>query len=99
MLNSIATSNAKHQVVIPGFARKALGITEPVQYFVTITPDQKITFEPFTDIQISQRAKNLSYLKILKSTQGAWAGDNWPETEAKQRKIELKAAKEARKAW
>lgn len=99
MLNSIASSNTKHQVVIPGFARKALGITEPVQYFVTVTPDQKITFEPFTDIQISQRAKNLAYLKILKSTQGAWAGDDWPETEAKQRKIEIAAAKKLKNSW
>ncbi|NCN41098.1 hypothetical protein GW916_07585 [bacterium] len=99
MLNSIATSNAKHQVVIPGFARKSLGIKGPVQYFVTVTPDQKITFEPFTDIQISQRAKNLAYLKILKSTQGAWAGDDWPDTEAKQRKIEISAAKKLKNSW
>ena len=99
MLNSIATSNAKHQVVIPGFARKALGITAPVQYFVTVTPDQKITFEPFTDIQISQRAKNLAYLKILKSTQGAWAGDNWPKEEKEIEKRERKSAEESRKAW
>src|SRR3989339_208739 len=46
MLNSIATSNAKHQVVIPGFARKALGITAPVQYVVTVTPHRKIILDP-----------------------------------------------------
>lgn len=99
MKGTIASSNAKHQVVIPGFARKALGITKPVQYYVTVTPDQKITLEPFTDVQVSQRAKNLSYLKILKQSQGAWVGDDWPEQEKEIEKREKKAAEEMRKAW
>jgi len=83
MIGTIATSNDKHQIVIPKSARKMLGITEPAHYYVTVSPDQKIILDPFTEVQTSQRAKNLRLLKILRKTQGAWANDNWPEEEKK----------------
>jgi len=34
----------------------------------------------------------------LEKTKGAWAGDDWEETEKKRRKIELAASKR-RKTW
>lgn len=100
MIGSIVSSNAKHQVIIPKEVRDALGIDKPVKYYVTVSPTQKITYEPIESVSVSQRAKNLAYLKILKKTQGAWAGDNWPKTEAKQKKLELEAAKKLKQeSW
>ena len=39
------------------------------------------------------------FVKILEKTQGAWAGDDWPETEKRQRKIELAATGRNKAPW
>lgn len=98
MNNVITKTNVKGQFVLPIAMRKALGIDENTHLHVSLK-DRVITIEPFTDIVVSQRAKNLAYLKILKSTQGAWVGDNWPEQEKEIDKREIKATDEMRNAW
>ena len=95
MNNVIARTNTKGQFVLPISMRRALGITPETNLHVSLE-DKVITISPLPP-KIFQNKKSL--YEILKSTQGAWAGDNWPETEAKQRKIEIAAAKKLRNAW
>lgn len=45
------------------------------------------------------RLSTKTNLKILEKTQGAWAGDDWPETARKRRKIELAASRRRKAAW
>lgn len=95
MNNVIARTNAKGQFVLPVAMRKALGITPDTNLHISLE-DKVITISPLPPKPI-QTKKTL--YEILKSTQGALAGDDWSKTEVKQRKIEIKAAKELRSAW
>ena len=95
MNNVIARTNVKGQFVLPIAMRKALGITPETHLHVSLE-DKVITITPLSHKPVKTKK---SLYEILKSTQGALVGDNWPETEARQRKIEIKAAKELREAW
>lgn len=89
MNNVIARTNVKGQFVLPISMRKALSITPDTNLHISLE-DKVITITPLPSKPISTKK---SLYEILKSTQGAWAGDNWPETEKKQRRIEIAAAK------
>jgi|SRR3989344_5566942 len=93
----ITQTNEKGQIVIPKKIRDTLGINKNVPLNI-VQKDKGIYIHPVEIIQ-SQEEKNKAFLKILEKTQGGWAGDDWPETEKRRRKIELEAAKRRRKAW
>lgn len=95
MNNIIARTNVKGQFVLPISMRKALGITPDTNLHVSLE-DKVITITPLPPKPFQTKK---SLYEILKSTQGALAGDDWPETETKQRKIEIAAAKKLRNAW
>lgn len=95
MNNIIARTNVKGQFVLPVSMRKALGITPETNLHISLE-DKVITITPLSPKPFQTKK---SLYEILKSTQGAWAGDDWPETEARQRKIEITAAKKLRNAW
>lgn len=96
-IGTITTPNAKGQIVIPKAMREALGISPKMPVNVTLRGDG-IYIHPIA--QIVAKGENVSsYSKLLEKTQGAWAGDDWEATEAKRRKIELKASKRMRKSW
>ena len=89
-------TNVKGQFVIPVAMRRYWEITPDTTLNITSIPSTGILIKPVPN---KPPITNEEFLQILEETQGAWAGDDWPETEAKQRKIELKAARELKKAW
>ena len=91
-----ARTNTKGQFVIPVAMRRYWNINPSTLIDVTNIPDAGILIKPSRK---KDPISNAEYLKILEETQGAWAGDDWPETEAKQKQIELKAAKELKNSW
>lgn len=93
----ISQTNEKGQIVIPKKIRDALGINKNVPLNI-IQKDRGIYIHAVEIIQ-SQEEKNKAFLKILEKTQGTWAGDDWPETEKRRRKIELKASRRRKNAW
>lgn len=95
MNNVIARTNTKGQFVLPISMRNALGITPETNLHISLD-DKVITITPLPHKPFQTKK---SLYEILKSTQGAWAGDDWPETEARQRKIEIAAAKKLRNSW
>ena len=96
-VGTITTPNAKGQIVIPKKMREALGIDANRKVNI-VMENNGIYIHPITQI-ITEGETESSYSKLLEKTQGAWAGDDWDETEAKRRKIELKASKRLRKPW
>ncbi len=95
MNNVIARTNTKGQFVLPVAMRKALGITPETNLHISLE-DKVITISPLPPKPFQTKK---SLYEILKSTQGALAGDDWPEAEAKQRKVEIKAAKKLKNSW
>ncbi len=95
MNNVIARTNAKGQFVLPVSMRNALGITPETNLHVSLE-DRVITITPLPHKPFQTKK---SLYEILKSTQGALAGDDWPATEARQREIEIAAAKKLKNAW
>lgn len=88
----IVKPNTKGQLVIPVSMRKNWGISDKTYLHVVDTPNVGIVIKPL-------EPKKKSLYQILKSTQGAWAGDNWPKEEKEIEERERKAAEEMRKAW
>ena len=93
MNNVIARTNTKGQFVIPVQMRKNWGINPKTFLHVTDVPDVGIVIRPSLK---QTKLTNEEFLRILEETKGAWAGDDWPETEAKYNAIEEKAAQELR---
>lgn len=96
----IVTPNTKGQIVIPKKIRDDLNISAG-QPFNMITSNGGIHLYPVNEVVTEEEKSNQKevFLEILKSTQGAWAGDDWPQTEKRRRKIEIKASRERKKAW
>lgn len=90
-IGNIITPNIKGQIVIPQRLRKALGITKntPLQL---IQSGKSLIISPIKNV-VRYVDQEESYLDILKKTAGSWAGDDWPETEKRRKKIDTKAAK------
>ena len=93
----ITTPNSKGQVVIPKKIRDELDISEKTPLNIVVS-DGEIHISPVGRIVKTAEASK-DFLRILNMTKGAWAGDNWPETERKQRKIEIAATERAKKKW
>ena len=90
----ITQTNEKGQIVIPKAIRDSLGINKNIPLKI-VQRGGGIYLYPIREL-IEDIDGNTSYLKILEKTQGAWAGDDWPETEKRRHKIEIKAAKRRR---
>ncbi|OHA64439.1 MAG: hypothetical protein A2940_02305 [Candidatus Wildermuthbacteria bacterium RIFCSPLOWO2_01_FULL_48_29] len=95
-VGKITKASQKGQIVIPKEYRDALSVREGTPLHISLK-GQGIYIEPVEGI-IHREEGNEAYLKLLEKTKGAWAGDDWEETEKKRRKIELAASKR-RKTW
>ena len=96
-LGVITKPNSKGQVVIPKKFRDELGIDEGV--FVSVTlKGNAINIVPI-EKSVSSKDSRALFIEVLRKTAGAWAGDDWPETEKKRRKIELAASRKRKNAW
>ena len=93
----ITKPNSKGQVVIPKKFRDELGIDENVLLNLVLS-GRGIYITPLERTIFSKDSKNL-FLEVLKRTAGSWAGDDWPETEKRRRKIELAASKKRKNVW
>ena|SRR5258708_8973017 len=97
-LHTVTKPNSKGQVVIPKKFREELGINEDVLLSLTLRGNG-VYITPLDKSLGTSDSKQIA-LEILRRTQGAWKDDDdWDKTEARRRKIELKAAEERRKLW
>ena len=96
-IGTITKTNEKGQIVIPKEIRNSLGIDRNVSLKI-IQRGGGIYLYPIKEI-ITDIDTESAYLKILERTQGAWAGDDWPKTARKRRKIELAATKRSKAVW
>ena len=93
----IVEPNTKGQIVIPKQVRNNLGI-EPGTFLNLIIRGDGMYLHPIKHVVPKVTTVN-TYRKVLEKTQGTWAGDSWPQTEKRQRAIELKATRERKKPW
>lgn len=93
MNNVVARTNVKGQFVLPISMRRALGITSETNLHISLD-DKVITITPLPPKPFQTKK---SLYEILKSTQGALAGDDWPKTEARLEKLAQKELKELHK--
>ena len=96
-LHPIITPNAKGQLVIPAAIRKSLHLTPTTPLEVQAVGNH-IVLKPVKAVITSDSTQD-HYLEALKRTAGAWADDNWPETQKAQRDIEITAANQRRQTW
>ena len=96
-LTTIAKPNSKGQIVIPKKYRQELNIDENVFVNLILKPDG-VLITPLNKSTISSDSKKI-FQEILKSTSGAWKGDDWETTEKRRRKIEIQAAKLRKSEW
>ena len=102
-IDQIVVPTSKWQVTIPKKIRDKIALKKKTPLNVR-SDNGEIIFTPIKmiakeDIWTEQRRKKL--YKAVKEIQGIWA-DDWPKIKkrlAKQRKIELAAARERRKEW
>lgn len=97
IVGTIVTPNQKGQIVIPQKMRVDLNI-KPQKPLNLIVKGKVIYIYPINEVLTSTEHET-SYLDVLKTTQGAWSGDNWPETKRKRKRIEIDASKKRKKAW
>ncbi|MBI3384853.1 AbrB/MazE/SpoVT family DNA-binding domain-containing protein [Candidatus Gottesmanbacteria bacterium] len=93
----ITYPNQKGQIVIPKTMRNQLGISHKVALNIVMQED-KIYLQTVKDIVTTNQSKNELLIKMLSKTAGSWANDDWPKTEKRRRKIELKAATRRKRA-
>lgn len=93
----IVKPNTKGQIVIPKHVRDNLGIDSGSLLHLVVRGDG-MYIHTIKHI-VPKITKVDSYRKILEKTQGTWAGDSWPQTEKRQRTIELAATRERKKPW
>lgn len=93
----ITRANSKGQIVIPKKYREQVGIKKDIPLNIVVEGSY-ITIHPVKAV-FSANSLTEKYLKILKQTQGSWAGDDWQETEKKRRTLELKATKKNKQVW
>lgn len=93
----IISPNEKGQIVIPQKIREELGITSKT-YLQLTQSGNSIVIAPIKNV-VTTIETDTSYAEILKKTAGSWAGDDWPETRVRRRRIELTATKKHKQAW
>ena len=90
-VGTIITPTAKGQIVIPYKMRASLGISVDSPLHLSLV-GETIMMQPVRSI-ITTRDSNAAFRELLQKTAGAWAGDDWPKTEKKTKKLELAAAR------
>lgn len=90
-VGTIITPTAKGQIVIPYKMRVSLGISVDNPLHLSLV-GETIMMQPVRSI-ITTKDSNAAFIELLQKTAGSWAGDDWPKTEKKIRKLELAAAK------
>lgn len=90
-VGTIITPTAKGQVVIPYKMRMSLGISADSPLHVSLV-GEAIMMQPIRSI-ITTNDSNAAFRELLQKTAGSWAGDDWPKTEKKSRKLELAAVR------
>ena len=95
-IGNIVTPNTKGQIVIPQKIRKSLGVDKNTPLQLSLV-GKAIILRPIKSV-VTSTDTNTAVLEVLKKTAGSWAGDDWPKTEKRQRKIELVAAKKRKSA-
>ncbi len=93
---SIASINVKGQVVIPKEIRLKLKIDETVPLSFEVY-GSSIIIKPIKDI-ITSESKKLSFLEILKQTQGSWS-DDYDEKLDKKEKLKLESKRRKENEW
>ena len=96
-IGEFARTNSKGQIVIPKSIRKVLGIDSDTTLNI-IVMGNNILISPVEEF-ITKLEKEDSYSNILKKTQGTWSGDDWEETEAKRKDLEIKSSSLRKKIW
>lgn len=96
-IGEFARTNSKGQIVIPKSVRNALSISSDTTLNIVVMGNS-ILMSPVEEF-ITKLDKEESYFNILKKTQGTWSGDDWEETEAKRKEIEIKASSLRKKPW
>lgn len=98
-IGEISRPNSKGQIVIPKRFRDELGITADVPVHI-IKRGHGLYLYPIRDVTDASAALNDgAYVHVLKRTQGAWSGDNWPATASRQSRIEKRSAQKGKRAW
>ena len=93
-LGIITQTNDKGQMVIPKSYRDTLGINPDVPLQLLLKTDG--FYVRMVENVITKNAGSDLYLQLLDNTAGAWADDNWDNTQ-NQRKIIEKKASQTRK--
>ena len=93
----ITQTNVKGQIVIPKKFREKLGIDEKVALNISLR-GRGVYITPVEEIFSTDDNRKI-FLEILKKTAGTWAGDSWPETAKRRRKIELEASRKRKNIW
>lgn len=97
IVGNIITPNAKGQIVIPQKIRESLGINSETTLQISQVGNSVVLHPVVAVVTKSDDQQN--YLEILRKTAGSWSGDDWPETEKRRKKIELKASRRRKKTW
>lgn len=96
-VGTVVYPNQKGQIVIPKKIRDSLGIDEEVPLNIS-QRGGGLYLHPVKEV-IGDENDNKSFFKILDNTRGAWAGDDWLETEKRRRKIEIEESRQRKRAW
>lgn len=93
----ITQPNQKGQIVIPKQIREKLKITHSSMLNL-ILRENVICIYPVEEV-ITKTNREISYIELLKKTQGSWLKENWGELSKKRRKIELGASNKRKQQW
>lgn len=94
---SIASTNAKGQIVLPSGMRKALKIDERVSLLITLQ-GSSIQIEPIVGVETYGQKSSGSLLEILRKTRGSWV-DESTELEEVIQKREIEITVLGKNAW
>ncbi|MEK7504429.1 MAG: AbrB/MazE/SpoVT family DNA-binding domain-containing protein [Patescibacteria group bacterium] len=96
-LGIITQTNDKGQMVIPKSYRDTLGINPDVPLQLLLKTDG--FYVRMVENVITKNAGSDLYLQLLDNTAGAWADDNWDNTQNQRKIIEKKASQTRKKIW
>lgn len=96
-IGTITQPNQKGQIVIPKQMREKLKITHSSMLNL-ILRENVIYIYPIEEV-ITKTNREISYLELLKKTQGSWSKENWVGLRKKRRKIELGASTKRKQQW
>lgn len=92
----ITKPNLKGQIVIPKDIREALGIDENVPLNISVR-DGGIFIYPIEEV-LTKAEREVSYLKVLQMTKGAWGQKGFAPYKEKRR-LELDASRRRKAQW